>query len=462
MSEFIKCISKSIHDASQINKDLFDQYNVKRGLRNADGSGVLVGLTNVGDVQGYIPQDNKLVPVEGNLRYRGYSVNQLVNGFQKSGYHGFDETTFLLLTGKLPSSEELNQFSDYLAENRDLDEQFTTMLLSLRGNDLMNMLSRSVLIAYTLDEQAEDYSEENLMRQSLKLIAKLPTIVAYSYHGMRHKFHRKTLSIRHPRKDLSTAENLLYMLKGKSFTPLEAEILDLAMVLHAEHGGGNNSTFTMRMVSSAMTDTYAATAAAIGSLKGRLHGGANLKVLEMMENFKENIKEWDNENEIKEYLKKILAKEAFDNSGKIYGLGHAVYTLSDPRAVLLKAKATELAKEKGMEKEYHLYELVEKLAPIAFEELKGSKKTISANVDFYSGFVYEAIGIPRELFTPIFAISRMAGWAAHRLEEVTFSSRRIIRPAYKNVANCEIFYHPIDERKDSQACSLDRNSTIVE
>lgn len=452
MNEFIKCISKSINDASQIDKGLFEQYNVKRGLRNADGSGVLVGLTNVGDVQGYIPENGKLKPVEGNLRYRGYSINQITQGFQEGKYHGFDETTFLLLTGKLPRKEELEKFTTYLAQNRDLDETFTNMILSLKGQDLMNMLSRSVLILYNLDPTAEEYNHENLMNQSLSLIAKLPTIVAYSYHSMMHKYKRANLVIRHPKPELSTAENLLYMLKGENYTSLEAEILDLAMVLHAEHGGGNNSSFTMRLVSSSMTDTYSATAAAIGSLKGRLHGGANLKVLEMMENFKANIKDWSNETEVKEYLKKILDAKAYDQSGKIYGLGHAVYTLSDPRAIILKKKAIELAKEKGLDKEYALYELVERLAPIAFEELKGSKKTISANVDFYSGFVYEAIGVPRELFTPIFAISRMAGWAAHRLEEVTFSSKRIIRPAYKNVANCEIHYQKLGERNKLQDC----------
>jgi len=449
MNEFIKCISRSINEASQIDKELFEQYNVKRGLRNADGSGVLVGLTNVGDVQGYVPEGDHLKPVEGNLRYRGYSVNQLVKGIQERGYFGFDETTFLLLTSKLPTKEQLDKFSTYLAQHRDLDETFTNMILSLKGKDIMNMLSRSVLILYNLDDTAEEYTHENLMNQSLMLIAKLPTIVAYSYHSMRHKYYRENLVIRHPRPELSTAENFLYMLKGDNYSRIEAELLDLAMILHAEHGGGNNSTFTMRLVSSTMTDTYSATAAAIGSLKGRLHGGANLKVLEMMENFKQNIKDWEDEDEIKEYLKKILDKKAYDKSGKIYGLGHAVYTLSDPRAKLLKKKAIEMAKEKGLQKEYRLYELVEQLAPQAFEELKGSKKTISANVDFYSGFVYEAIGIPRELFTPIFAISRMAGWAAHRLEEVSFSSRRIIRPAYKNVANCELHYTPIDKRKSA-------------
>lgn len=446
MEDFIKDISGLIQKACQIDKTLFDEYNVKRGLRNADGSGVLVGLTNVGDVVGYVKEKEGVKPVEGNLRYRGYPVTELVKGFQGDKRPGFDETSFLLLTGKLPSLSELNHFSEYLAFNRDLDETFTNMILSLRGKDMMNMLARSVLILYTLDDSAEDYSHENLMKQSLSLIAKLPVIVAYSYHGMRHAYSRKTLVIRHPRPNLSPAENFLYMIKGCNYTALEAEILDLAFVLHAEHGGGNNSSFTTRVVSSSMTDTYSTTAAAIGSLKGRLHGGANLKVLQMMEDIKANVKDWSDEKEVKTYLGKILKQEAFDKSGKIYGIGHAVYTLSDPRAVLLKAKADELANEKGLTKEFELFKLVEKLAPQAFEDVKGSKKVISANVDFYSGFVYQSIGIPKELFTPIFAMSRMAGWAAHRLEEVTFSSKRIIRPAYKNVAPCELHYAPLKKR----------------
>jgi citrate synthase len=447
MNEFIKCLTNSTLEACRIDEKLFEEMNVKRGLRNADGSGVLVGLTNVGDVQGYIAENGGLTPVHGNLRYRGYPVRELSDGFQKNGYHGFDETAFLLLTGKLPKKKELNKFSELLANDRTLDETFTNMILSLKGKDIMNMLSRSVLIQYNLDETAEDFTPEMVLQQSLSLIAKMPVIIAYSYHSMNHKYHHRTLHIRHPKPELSTAENLLYMIKGENYTKLEADILDLALVLHAEHGGGNNSSFTMRLVSSAMTDTYSATAAAIGSLKGRLHGGANLKVLEMMENFKANIKHWDDEIEVKDYLKKIMAKQVYDKSGKIYGLGHAVYTLSDPRAIILKERATMLAKEKGLEKEYALYELVERLAPIAFEELKGSKKTISANVDFYSGFVYEAIGIPRELFTPIFAMSRMAGWAAHRLEEVNFSSRRIIRPAYKSLIKEGPEYIDVDSRE---------------
>lgn len=446
MEKFFYDIAGMVKEASDFDKDLFDQFNVKRGLRNADGSGVLVGLTHIGDVVGYVKDGDAIKPVEGNLRYRGYQISDLVQGFQQDNRPGFDETTFLLLTGKLPTKDQLEIFSRNLANDRDLDERFSNMILSLRGKDMMNMLSRSILILYTLDETAEDYSHKSLILQSLSLIAKLPVIVAYSYHGMQHKYKRKTLVIRHPDPKLSPAENFLYMLKGCTYTALEAEILDLAFVLHAEHGGGNNSSFTTRVVSSSMTDTYSAIAAAVGSLKGRLHGGANLKVLEMMEDIKTNVKDWADKDEIKKYLIKILKKEAFDNSGKIYGIGHAVYTLSDPRAILLRQKAEELAKEKGLYDEYLLYTYVEELAPEAFFDYKGASKTISANVDFYSGFVYESIGIPRELFTPIFAMSRMAGWAAHRLEEVLFSSRRIIRPAYKNVANCELHYKPIDNR----------------
>jgi len=447
MENFISDVSRLVNQSCQIDKDLFDKYNVKRGLRNADGSGVLVGLTNIGDVVGYRRDGDTLIPTKGDLRYRGFPIRNLVQGFQSEHRHGFEETTFLLLTGKLPTKLQLDEMTTHLASKRDLDDSFVNMILTLRGRDLMNMLSRSVLILYTLDETAEDYSLPSLVKQSLNLIAKLPVIVAYSYQGMRHSFYRKSLVIRHPQANLSAAENFLYLLKGNKYTPLEAEILDLMMILHAEHGGGNNSTFTMRLVSSAMTDTYSATAAAIGSLKGRLHGGANLQVLEMMTNIKKNVKNWNDKEEIKSYLMKILRKEAYDRSGKIYGIGHAVYTLSDPRAELLKTKAIELAKEKGLEKELQLYLNIEEIAPKALAEYKnGNVKAVCANVDFFSGFVYEAIDIPHELFTPMFAIARMSGWAAHRLEEMNFASRRIIRPAYKNVLQNEYHYVPLQDR----------------
>ncbi len=448
IDKFLDNMAVKIAKSCQIDRELFEKFDVKRGLRNPDGSGVLVGLTNIGDVVGYERTPEGLKPVEGNLRYRGYSISEIVKGFQKSGRHGFDEITYLLLTGQLPNECELMNFTRYLADNRDLDETFTNVILTIKGHNIMNMLSRSVLILYTLDDTAEDYSHESLLRQSLSLIAKLPVIMAYAYHGRRHLYNRKSLIIRHPKPELSTAENILWLLRGEDYTQLEAEILDLAMVLHAEHGGGNNSTFTMRLVSSAETDTYSATASAIGSLKGRLHGGANFKVLEMMEDFKANIKDWSNEEEVKNYIAKTMNGETFDKSGKIYGMGHAIYTLSDPRAILLKERAASIAKEKGLMDEFNLYNLVEKLTPQVFRELKESKKTICANVDFYSGFIYEAIDIPRELFTPIFAISRMAGWAAHRMEEVTFASRRIIRPAYKNITPKEMHFVPLKKRND--------------
>lgn len=440
-------LTQLVHDSCEIEKDLFTEYNVKRGLRNQDSSGVLVGLTNIGDVVGYLRTDEGVKPCEGQLFYRGLEVKDLTHGFQKCGRHGFDEITFLLLTGKQPNTDELTYFSEYLASLRDLPQFFSkNMILALRGPDVMNMLARSVLSLYADDEKAEDYGLQNLLDQSLNLIAKFPVIVAYAYYGMRHSYQHKSLIIRHPQPDLSTAENFLYMLKGREYTALEASTLDLCLVLHAEHGGGNNSSFTTRVVSSAETDTYSAIAAAIGSLKGRLHGGANLKVLEMMKNIKKNVEHWDDDVEISDYLLKILRKEAFDENGKIYGIGHAIYTLNDPRAILLKEEAKKLAEEKGRLDEYYLYTAIERLAPEVFYQFKGgTKKTVCANVDFYSGFVYNMIKLPKELFTPIFAVARIAGWAAHRIEEMTFSSRRIIRPAYKNVASRQE-YVPLSDR----------------
>jgi citrate synthase len=447
MEKLIKDISGLVFDASQIDKDLFEKFNVKRGLRNADGTGVLVGLTNVGDVVGYRKdEDGKVMPIPGELRYRGYNIDQLVHGCQAEKRHGFEEVVFLLLAGRLPNRQELQELSDCLGRQADLDENITQMILNLSGKDMMNMLSRSVLGLYTLDETAEDYSLPCLIQQSVNLIAKLPAIVVYSYYSMQHRYNRKTLKIRHPKAELTFAENFLYMLKGKDYLPVEAELLDLALMLHADHGGGNNSTFATRLVSSTMTDTYSAIAAGIGSLKGRLHGGANLQVLEMMENIKRHVKHWDDKEEVKQYLLRILRGEVYDKSGKIYGVGHAVYTISDPRAVLLKESAKRLAEAKDKKEEYNLYCLIEELAPAVFNEFKGDVKTVCVNVDFYSGFVYEAINIPKELFTPLFAISRMAGWSAHRLEEVTFSSRRIIRPAYKNVYPNMDGYPPLDQR----------------
>ncbi len=447
LNEFMQKLEEITVNASQIEKSLFDTYNVKRGLRNQDGSGVLVGLTNIGDVVGYEKRDNQIVPCEGKLFYRGIDVEDMVHGFQKDGRHGFDETVYLLLTGKLPARDDLELFSSYMAGHRDLPNSFVNLILSFRGKNIMNMLARSILVMYTQDDEAENYSHINLLKQSLNLIAKFPVIAAYVYFGFRHTYQRKSLIFRHPDPALSTAENFLYMLKGgEGYTRLEADILDLSLVLHAEHGGGNNSTFATRVISSAGTDTYSSISAGLGSLKGFLHGGANLQVEEMMKDIKKNVKDWSNKKEILEYLKKILAGEAGDGSGKIYGIGHAIYTLSDPRAILLKDKARNLAESKGKLDEYELYEAVEALAPEAFASFKGeNSKVLSANVDFYSGFVYKCIDIPKELFTPIFAIARMAGWCAHRLEEVTFASKRIIRPAYKNVFG-RVDYEPIESR----------------
>lgn len=440
-NKLISTLSEHVKKASYIEPGLFEKFNVKRGLRNADHTGVLVGLTNIGDVVGYVKEEDKLVPVDGRLIYRGIDVEDLVKGAVSQKRHGFDEVIYLLLSGKLPNKQELDEFLAYMGSMRELSHSFTNnVILNLKGHDIMNGLARSVLSLYAIDEDAKDTSINNLVAQSLNLIAKFPTIIAYSYHIMRHAYQRKTLSIRHPEPNLSTAENFLLMLKGKDkYTRLEADILDLALILHAEHGGGNNSTFTIRVTSSTGTDTYSAVASAIASLKGPLHGGANHEVLGMMENIKQNVKKWDSEKEVTEYLLKMLNKKAYDRSGKIYGIGHAVYTISDPRAILLKKQARELAKEKNRLEEFELYNMIEKLAPKIFYEYKGDKvaKRVCANVDFYSGFVYNCIGIKESVYTPLFAMSRIAGWSAHRLEELTFNAKRIIRPAYKNVSQCQ-------------------------
>lgn len=431
-------LAKAAVQASEIDKSLYDKYNVKRGLRNSDFSGVLVGLTNIGDVIGYTKDENGVnVPKHGELYYRGYEITALTRGFQADNRHGFEETAYLLLSGKLPNKEELHEFKKIIKQEQELPFSLSkNLILSLRGRNIMNMLARTVLGLYTDDDEAENYSPENLIRQSISLIARTPVIVAYAYFGMRHSFQRRSLVIRHPNPELSLAENFLYMLKGDKYIKLEADLLDLALVLHAEHGGGNNSTFTTRVVSSSQTDTYSAIAAGLGSLKGGLHGGANIKVINMMNNIKENVKNWESEEEVSAYLLKILNKEAFDKTGKVYGIGHAIYTLSDPRCMLLKEQARLLAEKKGRQAEYNLYEMIERLTPEIFYNFKGANaKVICANVDFYSGFVYQCIDLPEELFTPIFAIARVPGWAAHRIEEVTSPSARIIRPAYKNVGS---------------------------
>jgi citrate synthase len=447
---FFSELEGSVRKSCQIDNELFEKFEVKRGLRNADGTGVLVGLTNIGDVVGYKKEGDKVVAVPGRLLYRGIDIEDITRGFQNENRHGFDETVYLLLTGHLPNKEELKDFSEHLAAIRALPDDFTKdMILSMKGKDVLNILARSVLGLYILDENPDSIALENMIKQSLNLIAKFPTIVAYSYQALRHLYKGKTLSIRHPQSELTTAENFLYLIKGDctGFSKLEADLLDLLLVLHAEHGGGNNSTFTMRVTSSSETDIYSSITSAIGSLKGPLHGGANVRVLEMMENMKKNVKDWTSEEEVKEYLLKILNKRANDFSGKIYGIGHAVYTISDPRAAILKAKAKELAIEKGRLEEFELYSLVENLTPEVFRVFKGEKSTkvVCINVDFYSGFVYSCLDISKELYTPLFAIARVSGWCTHRIEELTFSAKRIIRPAFKNVYG-KHEYIPINER----------------
>jgi len=451
-TKFLSQLSDSIKQSCKIDAELFEKFDVKRGLRNKDGTGVLAGLTNIGDVVGYKKEDDKVVAIPGRLLYRGINIEDITQGFQKEDRHGYDETIFLLLTGKLPTKDELKKFSAHMAHLRALPDSFIKdMILSMKGKDVLNMLARSVLGLYILDDEADNISLPNMITQTLNIIAKFPSIIAYSYQAFSHAYQGKTLSIRYPREDLTVAENFLYMVKGECsrYTKLEADLLDLALVLHAEHGGGNNSTFTMRVTSSSETDIYSAVTSAIASLKGPLHGGANLKVLDMMDNIKLNVTNWKDTKEVEQYLLKILNKQAFDKTGKIYGIGHAVYTISDPRAALLREKARELAIEKNRLDEFQLYELVDSITPEVFRVFKGeqSAKVVCINVDFYSGFVYSCIDIPKELFTPLFAMARISGWCTHRIEELTFSGKRIIRPAFKSVFGKQD-YVPIANRQE--------------
>lgn len=435
-SEFLERYSVVAERNNLFDQSYFEKFNVKRGLRNADGSGVVVGLTEVGEVHGYVIDEGEKSDAWGRLRYRGYDVKDLVAGFQREKRYGFEETAFLLLFGTLPKAAELEDFSSFLGTLRSLPGGFVEdVILRFPSPDIMNQLARSVLFTYSFDPNPEDYSIKNILRQSVEMISRFPSYVAYSYQAKRHYYDKKSLLIHHPQPGLSTAENFLHMVRhDNGYTALEAEILDLALVLHAEHGGGNNSTFSIRLVSSAGTDTYSALGSAIGSLKGIKHGGANIKVMTMIDDIKANCPDWDQPGSLADYLVRIVRKDAFDRKGLIYGMGHAVYTLSDPRAELLKDKARELATEKGLLKNFELYEHIEQLTPEVMLRVKGSTKAICANVDLYSGFVYEMLNIPRELYTPIFAMSRVAGWSAHRIEEIV-SGGKIIRPAYKNVSD---------------------------
>lgn len=438
-------LSDEMKDCIKIDADLFKKLDVKRGLRNEDGTGVLVGLTNIGNVVGYERTAEGLVPIEGELYYRGHEIKQMARSIMDGHRFGFEEIAYLLLSGSLPDREELKAFSELLFDNMPLMPKTTLNIIELEGNNIMNILARSVLELYTYDNNPDDISRDNLMRQSIELISKFPTIIAYAYNMLRHKTLGKSLHIRHPQPNLSLAENFLYMLKGPHYTELEARTLDLALIIHAEHGGGNNSTFTVRVTSSAATDTYSSIAAGIGSLKGPKHGGANIKVQGMIKHLEKNIKNWEDEDEISRYLESILRKETFDQTGLIYGIGHAVYTLSDPRAVLLKEMAEQLAEEKGRTDEFKFLERVERLAIETIYRVKGKHKTLCANVDFYSGFVYEMIGLPIDIYTPLFAMSRIVGWCSHRNEELNFEGKRIIRPAYRCVAE-KVDYTPLEDR----------------
>lgn len=439
-------LAKVAGKKAKIDPELYGRYNVKRGLRNNDGTGVLVGLTEVGEVMSYLMDDGDRMPVDGRLYYQGYEVTDLVNGFYKKRF-GYEEIAFLLITGDLPTEQELADFRALLASKRPLPDGFTEdMILKAPSPDVMNKLARSVLASYSYDSNPDSLEVSNVMRQCIELIARFPVMIAYGYMARLHYVEHKSLFLHSPVPEYSTAENILHLIRpdGK-FTELEARVLDLALVLHAEHGGGNNSSFVTHAVSSTGTDTYSAIAAAVGSLKGPQHGGASNKAFAMMSDLRKNVSDITDEAQVRDYLAKIIRKEAFDKSGLIYGIGHAVYTLSDPRTRLLKMYAEELAKETGKDDIFNLYTMVERVAPEVFHEVKKSDKIMCANVDYYAGFVYSMLGIPPELFTPIFASARIAGWSAHRIEEVV-TGGRIMRPAYKCVSKRRE-YVPVDERK---------------
>ena len=428
-------LAKLSEQASQINSELYSKYEVKRGLRDISGKGVLAGLTEIGEIRSYTIVDNEMIPCEGKLFYRGMDIEELVKGFVSERRFGFEEITYLLLFGDLPDKKELETFSALLASYRSLPTHFVRdIIMKAPSKDMMNTLARSVLTLYSYDDRADDITLPNVLRQSLQLIALFPMLSVYAYQAYSHYHDGKSLYIHSPQPELSTAENILHILRpDSSYTELEAKILDIALVLHMEHGGGNNSTFTTHVVSSSGTDSYSSVAASLGSLKGPKHGGANIKVVRMFEDMKKEIKDWSSEEQVTAYLKALLNRDAFDHAGLIYGMGHAVYSLSDPRANIFKSFVESLSKEKGRMDEFRLYSMVERLAPQVIAQERQIYKGVSANVDFYSGFVYSMLDLPLELYTPIFAMARIVGWSAHRIEELA-NNGKIIRPAYKSVA----------------------------
>lgn len=445
--EFVELLEGTKNLYSTFDNELYDRYSVNRGLRKNDGTGILAGLTKIGSVIGYYIDDGEKVPCEGKLKYRGIDLCDIVNACKEEKRFGYEEVCYLLLIGKLPNESQLANFKKLIGSTRPLPDGFVEdMIMKAPSVNIMNKLARCVLVSYSYDDNPDDTSLENLLRQSIELIARFPVMAAYGYMAKSHYHDGKSLVIHSPREDLSTAENFLYMIRpDNNYEPIEAELLDLALMIHAEHGGGNNSAFTTRVLSSSGTDTYSAIAAAVGSLKGPKHGGANAKVMGMIEDFKANLSDITDEEAVKDYIRKILDKDAFDRSGLVYGMGHAIYTLSDPREVMLKAKARELAEKRGMLDEFNLYDMIERFTPQIFAERKGEEVLMCANVDLYSGFVYKMLNIPPELYTPIFAISRVVGWCAHRIEEI-MGANKIIRPAYKSLSRDKA-YLPIDERE---------------
>ncbi len=429
-------LAKLNEQADMIATELFTKFDVKRGLRDLNGKGVLAGLTRISDVRANRMVDGVQIPIHGDLFYRGYNVKDLVSGFTKDDRFGFEEVTYLLLFDKLPNKKELEDFRNLLAFYRNLPTNFVRdIIMKAPSKDMMNTLARSVLTLYSYDDRADDTSLPNVLRQCLQLISLFPLLSIYGYQAYSYYHDGKSLYIHSPQPELSAAENILHILRPDSaYTPLEARILDIALVLHMEHGGGNNSTFTTHVVTSSLTDTYSVIAAAIGSLKGPRHGGANIKVVQMFEDMKREVYDWTDEEEVSVYLTKLLNKDAFDHAGLIYGVGHAVYSKSDPRAVIFKSFVEKLSEEKGLQREFALYSLVEKLAPEVIARERQIYKGVSINVDFYSGFVYHMLELPMELYTPIFAMARISGWSAHRMEELA-NNGKIIRPAYKPIGS---------------------------
>ena len=428
-------LSKLCEETATIDPALYSEYDVKRGLRDINGKGVLVGLTQISDVCATKLENGVPVPADGNLYYRGYNVKDIVKGMNDDSHFGFEESTYLLLFGKLPNRQQLHDFSSLLSEYRTLPTSFVRdIIMKAPSRDMMNTLARSVLTLYSYDDKADDISLPNVLRQCLQLISLFPLLSVYGYQAYKHYHDGASLFIHQPKQEYSTSENILHILRPDSkFSALEAKLLDIALILHMEHGGGNNSTFTTHVVSSSGTDTYSSVAASLGSLKGPKHGGANIKVVRMFEDMKKVIKDWSCEEEVRTYLKALLNRDAFDHAGLIYGMGHAVYSLSDPRANIFKSFVESLSKEKGRMDEFRLYSMVERLAPQVIAEERQIYKGVSANVDFYSGFVYSMLDLPLELYTPLFAMARIVGWSAHRIEELA-NNGKIIRPAYKSVA----------------------------